>query len=238
MSSRIAFIFLLALAIFVSCDNSQEAATPEAELRVFYLDADGNEVLMTDGVTAAPDAGFVFRSNGFGESMILWPGDRVIDFTGAAFEFRDGSLDQMRSFGVPDSIVDAFSVLAGQSFGRELDLVRTIRRENLFDIDDYFDNSDVIREAIFRPVTDVNGMDSLRFEYNHNYQDFLTEEENGYYGVSGLVMKRTEDGSFELTKSSYPRTGTFEVTLVAVTIGQNGRQRKEDIVTQTIQIEN
>lgn len=231
-------ILVLFATVAFGC-YEDEPIDPRADLSIFYLDEDGNELPYTAGIDVPFESIFIFRSGGIADNMVIWTGDRILNFEDAAFEFRPDSYDEMAVLGVDDDIIEALRELEGNTYSRELDLVRTIRRDTLFDINRYFALQNVIREAIFQPVTDASGMDSLRFTVNHVYQDFLEQETRGYYGVSGQIMKRLDDGSgFEFTKNGYHRRGTFNVTVVAVGVGGAGTETKTDIISQTIELSN
>ncbi len=218
-----------------------EALTPRASLQVFYLDSAGVE--QPFDLTYADSVDFrstlVFRSDAEADDVVIWTGDRVVDFGDAELLFRDDSYAQMLDFGVPVNVVDGLRALSGQRFTRERDLSRAIRRDRLFDIQLYLDNQDAIREAIYVPVTGnaADGSDSIAFVVNHAYEDYLTAQERGYYGVSGVVMRLLPEGAgYRYEYNRYPRPGTFTVTAVATGVGDFGRETRQDLVATDIRL--
>ena len=218
-----------------------EALTPRAALQVFYLDSAGVE--RPFDLTYADSVDFrntlVFRSDAEADDVVIWTGDRVVNFGDAELLFRDDSFAQMLDFGVPANVVDGLRALEGQRFTRERDLSRAIRRDRLFDIQLYLDNQDAIREAIYVPVSGnaADGTDSIAFVVNHAYEDYLVAGERGFYGVSGVVMRALPDGGgFRYEYERYPRPGTFTVTAVATAVGDFGRDTRTDAVSTDIRL--
>lgn len=230
--ASLALLGALALAIVTGCYRD-EALRPASDITVFYLDTAGVEREFDFSYMDSVDyrSTLVFRSDATADDVVIWTGDRVVDFSEAALLFRPDSYNQMLDFGVPAEVVEGLRSLEGQEFSRERDLVRAIRRDDLFDIRLYLDNKDAVREAIFIPVSGnaADGTDSIAFQVNHSYSDFLVAEERGFYNVTGAVMRPLPDGDFRYEYGRYPRPGTFTVTASAVGIGDFGRETLAEV---------
>ena len=213
---KLSIYIAFAILILNSC-YKDTAINPVASFEVYKLDADQNLIV--------PDSIFIedrirFVNTGTGEHFVVWPAEKRMAFSGG-FNFTAESFDKMAQSLVPDSIIEALRFLEGESFTRESALSRAISDAIGGDRDLFFTYEYQIKSSAIEPPKNVEGNDSIRFTYNHDYLDFIHASEKGYYNVTGWPLSEGANGQYS-HEYIYRLPGRYKVIMLTTGVADYG----------------
>jgi hypothetical protein len=224
---KIIFFSLILLMIFSSC-YKDKATGPVARFEVYKLDENKNLFV--------PDSIFVedrilFVNTGEADHYVIWPAEKRMAFSGT-FNFNEESFVKMTQSLVPDSIIEALRFLDGRSYTRESLLSHAILNALGGSYDLFYAYEYQIKSSGSSPRKDRNGNDSIRFTYNHDYIDFLTATEKGYFNVTGWSLKQDANKNYS-REYIYRLPGRYRVIMLSTGVADFG----STLLTDTISVE-
>jgi hypothetical protein len=220
------FVFIAFITLILSSCYKDKGSDPVANFEVYKLDAEKNLVV--------PDSIFiedrvVFVNTGQGDHFVVWPGEKRMGFSGS-FSFTAESFDLMAKNLVPENIIEAVKFLEGQTYTRESILSRAILDAIGGDWDLFYTYEYQIKSTGITPPKNVDGNDSIRFTYNHDYLDYLQANEKGYYNITGWPL--TEDAERNYSREYiYRLPGRYRVILLSTGVADFGATLTTDTVS-------
>jgi hypothetical protein len=221
-------VFIAFITFLLSSCYKDKGTNPVAGFEVYKLDAEKNLVV--------PDSIFiedriVFVNTGQGDHFVVWPDEKRMAFSGS-FSFTSESFDLMAQNLVPENIIDAVKFLEGQTYTRESLLSRAILDAIGGDWDLYYTYEYQIKSTGITPPKNVDGNDSIRFTYNHDYLDYLQANEKGYYNITGWPLTEDADRNYS-REYIYRLPGRYRVILLSTGVADFGAT----LTTDTISVE-
>lgn len=212
ISIYIAFVSL----VLTSC-YEDKGTDPVARFEVYKLDADQNLVI--------PDSIFieervVFTNTGEGDHFVIWPAEKRMTFSGS-FNFTAQSFNLMAQSLVPDNIIEALRFLEGKSYTRESLLSRAILNAIGGDYDLFYTYEYQIKSSAIESPKNIEGNDSIRFTYNHDYLDYINASEKGYYNITGWPLTEGANGQYS-REYIYRLPGKYRVIMLTTGVADFG----------------
>lgn len=213
---KISIYAAFVVLILTSC-YKDKGIDPVAKFGVYKLDAEKNLVV--------PDSIFieervVFVNTGEGDHFVIWPAEKRMAFSGS-FNFTAGSFDQMAQSLVPDHIIEALRFLEGKSYTRESLLSRAILEAIGGDYDLFYTYEYQIKSSAISPPKNIEGNDSIRFTYNHDYMDYIHASQKGYYNITGWPLTEGANGQYS-REYIYRLPGRYRVLLLTTGVSDFG----------------
>lgn len=210
-------ISIAMLSLLMTSCYKDTAIDPVARFEIYKQDANQNLVL--------PDSIFiedrvVFVNTGEGEHFVIWPGEKRMAFSGS-FSFTAESFDKMAQSLVPDDIIEKLSFLEGKTYTRESLLSRAISDAIGGNLDLFYTYEYQIKSSGIEPPKNLEGNDSIRFTYNHDYLDFIHASEKGFYNVTGWPLTQGANNRYS-REYIYRLPGRYKVILLTTGVADFG----------------
>lgn len=196
------------------------ADPPRADFDIVIIDSlDVERPLLTDTVFIVDELKFI--NKGSGEYFVVWPDEKRVDFQGVDFQLTSDSWELMVQQSVPDTIIDKVRSLEGEIFTSESKFNQALFPALGGDNAVFNRYESQIKSAGYIPLKSIDGSDSTRFSFNHDYDDFQIRTEQGFNNVLGIPL--SIDNNFNFSASyKYRLPGKYIVKFVALGVSDFG----------------
>lgn len=211
------YTILVITALNFGC-YEDKADKPSAIFEVLTIDSLDSEKL-ADTVFLFEDVKFVNR--GSGEYFVVWTDEKRVSFSGVEFQLTSASWEQMAQQLVPEEIIDQVRSLEGEIFSSESKFSQAIFNAIGSDLAIFDKYEYQIKSSGYSPFKSIDGKDSTRFSYNHDYDDFQVRTEKGFYNVTGIPLSVDNNSDFSVIYN-YRLPGRYKVTFAALGVSDFG----------------